>query len=307
MHRQAGGVWRGRSTRALPDDAKRAFGQHYERADKGRAIAPEAQAWDGWGTALKPAHEPIALGRKPFRGTVTGNVLAHGTGGLNIDACRVGDTVPSAAGGMHRKASPVCRDFQRSPGASTDFQMTAGGPPHVAGRWPANVLTDGSLDVLEAFPHSAREAIRFFYSPKAGKDEREFGMDGARQIAGEEIKGRKAGSASTQTAHSGLSNTPRGNIHPTVKPLDLMAWLCRLTTPPGGTVLEPFLGSGSTGIAAIRHGFRIVGIEQSQEYFEIACRRIAAAVAAEDAMPRLEREITRATRTVQLSLLEGTI
>ena len=254
---------------------------------------------------MKPAHEPIALARKPFRGTVASNCLSHGTGALNIDACRVGDPIPNAAGGMHRKAAPVFRPFERRSDQATNFQMTAGGPPHDAGRWPANVLTDGSMEVLEAFPPSARDAIRFYYSPKADKTEREFGMDGADQVAGEAIKGRKAGSAGTQTAHSGLKNTPRANIHPTVKPIDLMAWLCRLTTPPGGTVLEPFLGSGSTGIAAIRHGFRVLGIEQSPEYFEIAHRRIVAAVAAEDAMPRLDREITRATRALQLSMFEG--
>lgn len=109
-----------------------------------------------------------------------------------------------------------------------------------------------------------------------------------------------------RTAHDRDRDRLNRNIHPTVKPIDLMAWLCRLTTPAGGTVLEPFLGSGSTGIAAVRHGFRIVGIEQSPEYFEIAHRRIVAAVAADDAMPRLDREITRATRALQLSMFEGT-
>lgn len=164
--------------------------------------------------------------------------------------------------------------------------------PEREGRWPANVLTDASLEVLEAFPPSARDAIRFFYSPKADRAEREFGLDDVppTQMA-------------PRTAHD--RDRLNRNIHPTVKPIDLMAWLCRLTTPAGGTVLEPFLGSGSTGIGAIRHGFRVVGIEQSPEYFEIAHRRIAAAVAAEDAMPRLDREITRAARALQLSMFEG--
>ena len=93
------------------------------------------------------------------------------------------------------------------------------------------------------------------------------------------------------------------NIHPTVKPVDLMAWLCRLTTAPMGLVLDPFTGSGSTGIAAVRHGFRFIGVEQSEDYFDIACRRISAAVEAEAVMPRFEREITRAVRAVQLDLL----
>lgn len=161
--------------------------------------------------------------------------------------------------------------------------MTAGGSAHVAGRWPANILTDGSLDVLEAFPQSAREAIRFFYSPKTSRAEREFGMDAAGKF----------------------NNTPRSNVHPTVKPADLMAWLIRLVTPPGGIVLDPFTGSGSTGIAAVRHGFRFVGIEQSEEYFEIACRRIAAAAEIEARMPRIEREIARSVKVLQLKLFEA--
>lgn len=282
---KAGGVWRGRSTRALPDDARRAFGQHYERTDKGRAVTADAQAWDGWGTALKPAHEPIALGRKPFRGTVANNCLVHGTGGLNIDGCRVGDEVlPVARAGQSQLGT-----FERT------LRPGTGVTPEREGRWPANVLTDGSLEVLEAFPPSARDAIRFFYSPKADRREREFGLDDVTPTQ-----------MAPRTAHDRDRDRLNRNIHPTVKPIDLMAWLCRLTTPAGGTVLEPFLGSGSTGIAAVRHGFRIVGIEQSPEYFEIAHRRIVAAVAADDAMPRLDREITRATRALQLSMFEGT-
>lgn len=307
-YRQGGGVWRGRSARALPDDAKRAFGQLYERTDKGRAVSPDAQAWEGWGTALKPAHEPIALARKPFRGTVAGNCLRHGTGALHIDACRVGDEL-RANPPMGTSTERCMRGgwaSTRPAGAATNFQMTAGGPPHVSGRWPANVLTDGSLEVLEAFPPSAREAIRFFYAPKADRAEREFGMDEQEHRSGGALTGRKEGSAGLNSPRAGAGrNGGRANIHPTVKPVDLMAWLCRLTTPAGGTVLEPFLGSGSTGIAAVRHGFRIVGIEQSDEYFEIACRRITAAVAGEDAMPRLEREIARATRALQLTMFDS--
>lgn len=287
MHRQAGGgVWRGRSTRALPDDAKRAFGQHYERTDKGRAICDDARAWEGWGTALKPAHEPIALARKPFRGTVTGNCLAHGTGGLNVDACRVGDTGGTQAVGKGKASAGVYGNgLNSTPCAPID-----------AGRWPANVLTDGSAEVLEAFPASAREAIKFFYAAKASKAEREFGLDTV-------PKTRTA----ARSAHDRDRDRLNRNIHPTVKPVALMAWLCRLITPPGGTVLEPFLGSGSTGIAAVRHGFQIIGIEQSPDYFEIAVKRIEAAARAEAEMPTIERQIARATRAVQLSLLNENV
>jgi site-specific DNA-methyltransferase (adenine-specific) len=295
VYRQSGGVWRGRSARAIPDDDRRAFGQHYERTEKGRPVTAEALAWDGWGTALKPAHEPIALARKAFRGTVAASALAHGTGAINIDACRVPAEKSTGWGGKAAGGNTWSPD---NCGLAKD-----GAPTLADGRWPANVLTDGSLEVLEAFPASAREAIRFFYAPKADRAEREFGMEGAREIAGEVIKGRKSGSAGTRTAHSGVNNTPRANIHPTVKPVDLMAWLIRLVTPPGGLVLEPFMGSGSTGIAAVRHGFRLIGIEQSPEYFAIARARITAAVAEADRAPRLDRAIERAARAEQLALL----
>ena len=280
-----GGVWRGRSTRALPDDAKRAFGQHYEQNDKGSAVSSDAKRWEGWGTALKPAHEPICLARKPFRGTVADTVLAHGTGAINIDASRVG--LDGGCAGAGAGAAIIC--------FGGGLNGTFAKPVDGLGRWPANVLTDGSAEIVEAFPQSSRDAIRFFYSPKADKAEREFGMRDAPQT-------RRAG-----TSGDGIGNTPkvngerptaRGNFHPTVKPVDLMAWLIRLVTPPDGVVLDPFMGSGSTGIAAVRHGFRFVGVEQSPEYFDIACRRIEAAVDAEAAMPRMDLIVTRAVRAL---------
>lgn len=260
------------------------------------AATDDARTWNGWGTALKPAHEPIALARKRFTGTVTDNVLTHGTGGLNIDACRVA--------GEQKLWGIYARDGRVAVNCYGD-RARVDQSPSDQGRWPANVITDGSLEVLEAFPAAAREAVRFFYSPKADRAEREFGMDDAIRLTGEEIKGRRAGSAGSQTAASGLKNSPVANFHPTVKPINLMAWLCRLVTPPGGTVLEPFMGSGSTGIAAVRHGFAFVGIEQSPEYFEIARRRIQAAVDEESNTPSFELEITRAVRAVQLGLFEG--
>lgn len=162
---------------------------HHRHSDK--AAGP-------WGTALKPAMEPITVARKPPSGSVTANVTMYGTGALNIEGCRVGDT----------------------------------------GRWPANIIHDGSQDVLDNFGGAAR----FFHCAKASKKDR-----------GE------------------------GNTHPTVKPTDLMAYLCRMVTPPGGVVLDPFMGSGSTGKAATREGFRFIGIDMAAEYVEIARHRLTAA------------------------------
>jgi DNA modification methylase len=190
-----------------------------------------ARQWQGWGTALKPALEPITVARKPLTGTVAENVQTYGTGALNIDGCRVGDEVLAAqVRGVTRMGT-----FEGADGNET---------PERTGRWPANLIHDGSDEVTRLM--TGGEA-RFFYTAKAGKEDRED-----------------------------------GNTHPTVKPTDLMRYLCRLVTPPGGVVLDPFTGSGSTGKAAILEGFRFIGIEREAEYVEIAKARIAAA----QAMPK---------------------
>ena len=151
-------------------------------------------------------------------------------------------------------------------------------------RWPANVATDGSREVIEAFPPSSRDAVRFFYSAKASRDEREEGLDAFAQ---------------QKMAERGAHDRDRlnCNIHPTVKPVDLMRWLCRLTCPPGGTILDPFMGSGSTGVAAVRESFRFIGVEQNRSYFDIACARVADAVRLTQAEPDLVREISKAMRS----------
>lgn len=184
--------------------------------------------WQGWGTALKPALEPITVARKPLIGTVASNVLEHGTGAINVDGCRVGTSDDCA-----RKPSLV-----HDTAAGFGKGAAMGGRGHDAGRWPANLLHDGSEEVDRLM--SGGEA-RFFYTAKAGKDDRED-----------------------------------GNTHPTVKPTDLMRYLCRLVTQPGGTVLDPFMGSGSTGKAAVLEGFKFIGIERDPSYFEIAKARIGA-------------------------------
>jgi len=186
-----------------------------------------AKQWEGWGTALKPALEPITVARKPLIGTVAANVQQFGTGAINVDACRVGS---------------------------------------VSGRWPANLIHDGSDEVVRMFPGNES---RFFYCAKASPSERSAGLEHREPATVSD--GR---TAPNDTAYQ-RDQTPRRNIHPTVKPIALMCYLVRLVTQPGGTVLDPFLGSGTTGIAAALEGFDFVGIEREPEYLEIAQARIA--------------------------------
>jgi len=258
-----------------------------------------AKKWGGWGTALKPAHEPICMARKPFKGTVTENVLQHGTGALNINVCRVGEQVrynpPSAS----------------KPGGVA-LMMSVHGMPEdgqgsiVQGRWPANFTHDGSDEVLALFPHSksngnrsdaSRKApvsatlwlmdnhmsqeyndsgsvARFFYCPKATKTDRNEGVLGEHMTAAE-MTNRKENSAGLNSPRAGAGRKSGAlNYHPTVKPTNLMAWLCKLVTPPGGLILDPFMGSGSTGKAAVMNGYDFTGIEADEGYFEIAEQRI---------------------------------
>jgi DNA modification methylase len=223
------------------------------------AISQEAKQWQGWGTALKPAHEPIVLARKPLIGTVAANVLTYGTGGLNIDGARVG-----SEGGSTRGDKPSTH-LSPSGAFNTGHDIVQLN----AGRWPSNVIHDGSDEVVDYFG----EPQRFFYCAKASKRDRNEGLDGF------EVKkmGRNQSSLDGGVMLTGSGN-PRSNEqrnhHPTVKPTDLMRYLCRLITPPNGVVLDPFMGSGSTGKASIFEGFRFVGIEQNVEYVEIAKARI---------------------------------
>ena len=198
------------------------------RPDKTHPYSQEAQQWDGWGTALKPALEPITVARKPFKGTVAANVLEHGTGALNIDGCRV-EAEPELQKNWQRHQSISAEEGRtNSMGKALNAIDLRGYAP--SGRWPANLIHDGSDEVTQPLNDSAR----FFYTAKASKDDRD-----------------------------------KGNTHPTVKPTDLMAYLCRLVTPVGGTVLDPFMGSGTTGKAALSEGFSFVGIERDAEYYAI--------------------------------------
>ena len=229
---------------------------------------PEAQMWHGWGTALKPAFEPIILARKPIsEKNIAENVLKWGTGGINIDDCRVetDDTYsyPNGPGGCKSG------NFHYQSRADTPAQSNP------LGRWPANFIHDGSEEVLKLFPETnSNSAARFFYCAKASRKERNKGL--------EDLQDR-IGGAMLGTADKSLltgSGNPRNNImknnHPTVKPLALMQYIVRLITPPNGIVLDPFAGSGSTLIAAIREGFKYIGIELNEEYIEIAEKRLQA-------------------------------
>jgi hypothetical protein len=234
-----------------------------ERRDEPATAA--ARQWQGWGTALKPALEPITVARKPLVGTVAQNVLAHGTGGLNIDGCRVGTTprTTHARGNVRGEPGEIYGNGKGLP------QVEYSG---ASARWPANLIHDGSDEVTGLFP-----------VVKAGVAGKRTGTSkiGAIGVAGygEQWGGYgDTGSAARffYCAKASRSDRGEGNGHPTVKPTDLMRYLCRLVTPPGGLVLDPFAGSGSTGKAAVMEGFRFVGIEREAEYVEIARARIDA-------------------------------
>ncbi|QTD88777.1 DNA-methyltransferase [Burkholderia anthina] len=300
----AGWIDRGRMRGADGDDGwQRPWMADEAAVDKAarkyEGASDAARQWQGWGTALKPAHEPICVARKPIVGTVAANVLAHSTGALNIDACRV----PVEDADYARNCSGD-RGNAGTRGADQEgaTNLHAGGGSAASGRWPANVIHDGSDEVLAAFPDapgqiarasssSSRKtqnvygsmargsggamprtefnesAARFFYCAKATRADRNEGVGCSDAPAVET-------NATMRQLESADWPARNGNHHPTVKPTELMAYLCRLVTPPGGLVLDPFMGSGSTGKAAMREGFRFIGIDLTPEYVEIARARI---------------------------------
>lgn len=274
----------------------------------------EARQWNGWGTALKPAHEPIVLARKPLSAsTIAANVLAYGTGAINVDGCRVGSEARPV---MVRTSTVVAANAMagESTGATSSGEFTT------EGRWPANLLLshlpscngscapgcpvaelDSQSGIREA---GARPAIRnvshfgngrgtedgerltydtggasrffptFRYNAKASRAERNAGLEG--MPLPEKVPDYKGKMAEWQKERGRNPDAyqPQQNHHPTVKPIELMRWLCRLITPPGGLILDPFTGSGSTGCAAVLEGFRFLGIERETDYIAIARRRI---------------------------------
>ena len=267
------------------------------------------EEWNGWGTALKPAHEPICVARKPLIGTVAENVLTHGTGGINVDACRVKHNEELRELKAQKNGNLVYGQAGRYE-STTELKAN--------GRWPANIIHDGSAEVLAGFPENTGanpnyvktkyekdsdrlkglgaptpffhektkgSAARFFYCAKASKKDRDEGLEGF-----EERKLRVGSNQAIAEAKRGNDykeekgklqiggRLPMRNHHPTVKPTNLMQYLCRLVTPKNGLILDPFLGSGSTGKAAMYEGFRFIGFDLSQEYIDIAKARIEFAI-----------------------------
>ena len=240
---------------------KAVFGYGTETVTKGNS------EWEGWGTALKPAHEPIVMARKSIESTIVDNVLKHGTGGINIDGCRVeldGEKPPSGSAKRVYKNNEYTEEKIYGDNKTTPE----------TGRFPANVMHDGLKE----------DWARYFYCPKVSSAERNRGLENfePKPMAwGNQAKAElKRGNLDFVGSGDGTKHNKvamRVNTHPTVKPQELMKYLCRLVTPKGGTVLDPFMGSGSTGMAAKDEGFEFIGIEKEKEYFEIAEARIKTA------------------------------
>jgi DNA modification methylase len=260
----------------------RALKVGYHEKDSNDPATEAAKQWQGWGTALKPALEPITVARKPLVGTVAENVLAHGTGGINVDASRVEAEKTTGWGG------------NPSNGYSGRLNQDLNARP-AQGRWPANLIHDGSDDVVGLFPETEKSsghiwynkgslfstksnslgisdhggsAARFFYCAKANKSDRN---DGLKDMPMQDVHRYNAGIGEGKDPDAPSKGQ---NHHPTVKPTDLMCYLVTLVTPPNGHVLDPFMGSGSTGKACVQKGFTFTGIEMDKDYLEIARRRI---------------------------------
>jgi site-specific DNA-methyltransferase (adenine-specific) len=220
----------------------------------------------GWGTALKPAWEPICLARKPLIGTVAGNIAAHGTGAMNIDGCRIEAEGVDLGRNNNARSEGTSYIVQRE---SARIDNSNG-----LGRWPANILHDGSDEVMAAFPETKSGEFLPHHKSSGGT---KIGTFDIRDRSGEDHPSYGDSGSAARFFYCAKATTEergQGNNHPTVKPIDLMRWLCRLVTPVGGTVLDPFAGSGSTLIAADAEQFNAIGCELSPDYAAIAERRV---------------------------------
>jgi site-specific DNA-methyltransferase (adenine-specific) len=245
----------------------------------------DARRWSGWGTALKPAWEPVVVARKPLEGTVAANVLKYGTGAINVDGCRVASS-----------DALVRPPIDRNDNVAYGKGLGVGVQVEPAGRWPANVILshnpacgeecapgcpcaamdaqsggDGASRFFSNLPIEADDLVPFFYTAKPGRSERD---EGCEDLEAKTSRSAMNAANGTGERRDGAPSPVRSNHHPTVKPVSVMAWCIRLVTPPGGLVLDPFTGSGTTGVAARREGMRFVGCELSEEYAEIARARI---------------------------------
>jgi site-specific DNA-methyltransferase (adenine-specific) len=226
---------------------------------------------NGWGTALKPAWEPIVLARKPLIGTVADNVRAHGTGALNIDGCRV-------ASGDGDYDHPGNSGIVDNCNVYGDFSHKNQSKPHTSGRWPANVVHDGSDEVVALFPQVA--------TGKGGGAD--LGYNGGGLASADRGRGFGDSGSAARFFYTAKADADDriGSKHPTVKPRDLMQWLVRLVTPPGGVLLDPFAGTGTTGEAAFREGLRAILIEAEPEYQQDIRRRMTLCLAGPDERQR---------------------
>jgi site-specific DNA-methyltransferase (adenine-specific) len=248
----------------------------------GSGFPKSHNAGDGWGTALKPACEPVCFGRKSLIGTVAANVLEHGTGAINIDGCRIetDPTVDDPRLGGNGDWSGEKLGYHGSDNISRH-------PSSKLGRWPANIIHDGSEEVIAAFPETTSGVLKAGTIRNSENKIYGKGMAAAGIAATDYDTGGDSGSAARffYTAKADADDR-LGSKHPTVKPVDLMQWLCRLVTPKGGTVLDPFAGTGTTGEAAFREGFNAVLIEREEEYQADIRRRMALCMAGPDERKR---------------------
>ncbi len=278
--------------------------RHGARRTPTEPLTDLARQWAVFGTALKPAHEPIVLAQKPLDGTYANNVVKWGCGALNVDGCRVeGQASPRRADETRRETSVMCHETARGAESRANIIVRQRTPYEgTAGRWPPNLLLSHAADCADAcapgcpvagldaqahgvsrfFPQFAPDApdAPFLYCPKASRAERNAGCEGLPKRSGGCLEGNAdIANARKIGARPDLPVAPTANHHPTVKPVALMRWLVRLVCPPGGTVLDPFAGSGTTPVACIKEGASCIAIEREAEYLEIACARVAHAEA----------------------------
>lgn len=239
--------------------------------------------WQGWGTCLKPAYEPIIVARKPFKSSVVDNIIKYRVGGLNIDECRIENTNADNYDLEKRQVSKAVGS--NNDGWFLDKMRNYSVKHGVVdnGRFPANVITDGSEEVAKGMPNTTstpiaeESAMRYFYSAKASKKDRDEGLDAFQDKTFHSVLNQKNGSGDRL---DGAKTPIRKNIHPTCKPTELMQYLVRLVSPKGATILDPFMGSGSTGKAVMFENrerdanYKFIGIELTDEYLPIAQARI---------------------------------